>query len=274
MQNKRLKNNIIKTLSVMTGTAIILVLSAYLSSCHIFSKEPKIAFSKGGDYPGYERYFDFIKKVEPDAKLIDLYSMKLNDAAKELESCDGLVLTGGPDVFPGRYGKAYDSSRCEIDYRRDTLEFMLIKKALELKMPVLAICRGEQILNVALGGSLIVDIPTDYDTFVIHRCTDPDTCYHEIKIREGTLLYKITKVTEAKVNTNHHQAVDRLADGLLVTARARDGIIEAYEWKDYASKPFMLAVQWHPERLDTANHMSLPIARYFMEEVKKYREKK
>jgi putative glutamine amidotransferase len=267
-------NNMLKKFSVFTVLTMLLLLSVYLCNCNIFGKEPKIAFSKGGEHKGYENYYDYIKKVEPGVRLVDLYDMKYDDAVKELKSCEGLVLTGGPDVFPGRYGKAFDSSRCEIDYRRDTLEFMLIKKALELKMPLLAICRGEQILNVALGGSLIVDIPKDYDTLVTHRCGNPDSCYHEIKVREGTLLYKITKVNLANVNSNHHQAVDRLADSLIVTARTRDGLIEAYEWEKPDSKPFMLAVQWHPERLDTANPMSLPIGRYFIEETKKYKQVK
>ncbi len=196
------------------------------------------------------------------------------DAVTALEKCSALLLTGGLDVYPGRYGKEYDTSRCKTDPHRDSVEFALIKKAVKMKLPILGICRGEEILNVAMGGSLIVDIPQDYDTIIKHRCNDHSSCLHEINIIPGTFLFEIGKVYIDTVNSFHHQAVDRLAKYFKVAARSNDGLIEAYEWKNPENKPFLLAVQFHPEQLDTNNKLSTPIATYFINEAKKYKANK
>ena len=253
---------------------ILLICTSLLTSCDIFGKDVRIALSKGSEHRGYEKYEEWLNKIDNDVESVDLYDLNFKDAIDELEDCDGLLLTGGPDVHPLRYGKGWDTLRCEIDSRRDSLEFMLIKKALELKIPILGICRGEQILNVALGGTLIVDIPQDYDTMVVHRCGNPDTCFHEVKVLEGSLLHKLTGTSIAKVNSNHHQAVDKIADGLIVTAMSKDGLIEAYEWEKPEGKPFMIAVQWHPERLEESNPMSKPIGKYFLEQTRLYKKNK
>ncbi|MBI5325960.1 MAG: gamma-glutamyl-gamma-aminobutyrate hydrolase family protein [Ignavibacteriae bacterium] len=253
---------------------IIICTSLIFISYTIFGRDVKIVLSKGSEHKGYEKYSEWLNKIDSKVDCIDLYDMSIQDAMKELEDSDGLLLTGGPDVHPSRYGKGWDTLRCEIDSHRDSLEFILIQKALEKKIPILGICRGEQILNVALGGTLIVDIEQDYDTMVVHRCTNPDTCFHEIKVLEGSLLHKLTGTSIAKVNSNHHQAVDKIAEGLSVSARTRDGLIEAFEWSTPDSKPFMLAVQWHPERLDENNPMSKPIGKYFVDKAKEYKKKK
>ncbi len=253
---------------------IMISTSLFLTSCDIFGRDVKIALSKGSEHKGYEKYEEWLNKIDDDVDCIDLYDLKSKEALEVLDDCDGLLLTGGPDVHPERYGKVWDTLRCEIDGRRDTLEFMLIKKALEMKIPILGICRGEQILNVALGGTLIVDIPQDYDTMVVHRCGNYDTCFHEVKVQGGTLLHKLTGTSIAMVNSNHHQAVDKIANGLIVSARSRDGLIEAYEWEKPEGKSFMIAVQWHPERLDNADPMSMPIGKYFIEKSKEYKKRK
>jgi len=264
-------------INIKTNGLLLLIListSIFLTSCDIFGKDVKIALSKGGEHKGYEKYEEWLNKIDDDVDCIDLYDLSLKDALEELEDCDGLLLTGGPDVHPERYGKGWDTLRCEIDKRRDTLEFMLIKKAMEKKIPILGICRGEQILNVALGGTLIVDIPQDYDTMVVHRCDNPDTCFHEVKVLDGSLLQKLTGTSIAKVNSNHHQAVAQIAKGLLVTARTKDGLIEAYEWEKPEANPFLMAVQWHPEKLELTNPMSKPIGKYFIEQAKQYKKRK
>src|SRR3989339_56202 len=253
---------------------ILISTSLFLTSCDIFGRDVKIALSKGSEHKGYEKYGEWLNKIDDDVDCLDLYDLNFKEALEELEDCDGLLLTGGPDVHPERYGKGWDTLRCEIDSRRDTLEFMLIKKAMEKKIPILGICRGEKKLNVALGGTLIVDIPKDYDTMVVHRCGNPDTCFHEIKVLDGSLLHKLTGTSIAKVNSNHHQAVDKIAEELIVTARSRDGLIEAYEWAKPDGKPFMMAVQWHPERLDDNSPMSKPIGKYFIEKSKEYKKRK
>jgi putative glutamine amidotransferase len=141
----------------------------------------------------------------------------------------------------------------------------MIRYAMENHIPLLGICRGHQILNVANKGSLIIDIPSDYDTTIVHRGGDG----HMVRIMEGSLLADLLP-DSGMVNSSHHQAVEVLAPGFQVTAMAPDGIIEAIEPVDRMSHPFILGVQWHPETLVRAdeNHpFSLPILQKFVEEV-------
>ncbi len=268
-----MKKEFMKSLQfrILSYNAIIFLLTLLLVSC---SENPKliIALTKGSGSEHYENYSKWLKNHDKDVEIIDMINLPPEEAVKALEKCSGIVLTGGPDVHPGRFGKESDAGRCSIDLQRDTLEFALIKKALDLDMPVLAICRGEQILNVALGGSLIIDIPTDFDTTVTHQCEDSDNCFHKLNVVEGTLLHDICGEVEGMVNTNHHQAVDELAPGLIASAFTKDGLIEAYEWADHSNKPFMLAVQWHPERLEKDISFSGPIAKYFLQQSENYLE--
>lgn len=256
---------------MLSFNAIVLLFALLLVSC---SDEPKliIALSKGSGSVHYENYSKWLKDHNKNVEIIDMINIPPEEAAKTLEKCSGIVLTGGPDVHPGRFGKESEAGRCSIDLERDTLEFALIEKALELDMPILAICRGEQILNVALGGSLIIDIPTDFDTTVTHQCEDSENCFHDINVVEGTLLHDICSEKEGMVNTNHHQAVDELAPGLIASAFTEDGLIEAFEWADHSKRPFMLAVQWHPERLEKDISFSKPIAKYFLQQSENYLE--
>ncbi len=246
-----------------------LLMSFALYSC---SDQPtlKIAISKAKGSEHYENYSKWLKNVEPNAEYIDLYFIDREEALKVLKECDGLLLSGGPDLHPVYFGKQEDSSRCSIDLVRDTLELSLIKEAMAMNLPILGICRGEQILNVAEGGSLIIDIPSDYPNAVVHQTENPDSCFHPVKIVEDTYLHELAKETIVEVNSNHHQAVDQLANSLLPSAYSPDGIVEAFEWKDKESKPFMLAVQWHPERLDFASPLSSPIANAFIKASKEY----
>ena len=151
----------------------------------------------------------------------------------------------------------------------------LIAKAIEKKMPVIGICRGEQIINVSLGGSLIIDIPTDHDTIIKHRLEDWKNCFHQVNITENSLLDRICKPSDFTTNSNHHQAIDRISNQLVAVAFADDDIIEAVEWKEPNNKGFLLAVQWHPERLDSVNaSLSLPIAREFIFQASQYHQMK
>lgn len=251
---------------IIIHLSFIINISAQTSSDTLF-----IALSKASGSASYQNYINFLKSADSTIVIIDMIKKQAVEAAKSLEKCSALLLTGGLDVYPGRYGKENDTSRCEIDLHRDSVEFALIKKALRMKLPILAVCRGEQILNVAMGGSLIVDIPQDYDTIVKHRCGDDEPCMHEIQIIPGTLLYELGQVMYDTVNTYHHQAVDKLARSFKITARSDDGIIEAYEWKNPKNKPFLLAVQFHPEKLDKKNPLANPIAEKFIIEAKKFK---
>jgi putative glutamine amidotransferase len=226
----------------------------------------KIAFSRCAGTPNYGLYVKWIHHFDSTVKCINLFGCTTDSALNILKECDGLILSGGPDVDPGRYGQASDTGRCKMNEKRDTLEFALIKKAAEMDMPMLGICRGQQILNVAYGGSLIVDISEDHGKKIIHKCKG-DTCLHEISVDTTSVLYYITKQKKGTVNSFHHQAVNKLASVFRITAYADDSIPEAMEWKDPLGKPFMLCVQWHPERLDLKNPFSFALAKAFLKKV-------
>jgi putative glutamine amidotransferase len=164
----------------------------------------------------------------------------------DLDSIDGLLLTGGSDVDPARYGEERTIG-CEApDGERDEFEIRLVELALADRLPILAICRGIQLLNVALGGTLIQDLPTT----ALHRVRNPDdppgrhAVAHTIRVAPGTRLASIVGAGEFAVNSRHHQAVKRVAPSLMVSAVAPDGVIEAVEMP---GDDFVVAVQWHPE---------------------------
>ena len=256
-------------------TSIYFLITILFISCSGTKEETlKIALSKGYPADSYQNYYNWIASADSTANVIEMYNRKLNEALAELENCDALIVTGGADVYPGEYGKEADTARCgKIDFKRDTLEFALRrKKALELEMPIFGICRGEQILNIAMGGSLIVDIPTDYDTIVKHRIVDWRNCYHVVIVEPGSKLAWATSVSSGNVTSNHHQAIDQLADIFKVSARATDGIIEAVEWKNPEDKSFLMAVQWHPERMSKDNQLSWNLLELLLYEAKRYQE--
>lgn len=230
----------------------------------------KIALSKGSGGQSYKNYSKWLESYGDKVEIVDIYVA--DDPLKELSECDALVLTGGPDVDPGRYGKSYESDRCSIDENRDTLEFELLRNALKDKMPILGICRGQQLINVALGGSLIIDIPTDIKNAVIHQLDSGDAL-HRVFLNDNTHLKDIAKVDSALVNSNHHQGIDRLSKELKPSGYTRDGIIESYEWKDVSFKSWLLAVQWHPERLHKDDPLSGPIAEDFLKAAEVYKKK-
>lgn len=216
-------------------------------------------------------YVKLLRRAKADVQYINMYNVPFDSIDIILNKCGGLLLTGGNDVVPAIYGKDKEKNKCEdFDVRRDSLELKLIRAAIKNKMPVLGICRGEQILNVANGGSLFTDIPTDIGKKVSHR--NDTMAYHHVVVKEGTLLYKICGVKEGTVNSAHHQCADKVAGNFIVSAHADDGVVEAYELKDPEAKPFMLGVQWHPERLTEQNPLSTPIAVYFIKKAIEYKQ--
>lgn len=169
-----------------------------------------------------------------------------DDTATLLEGVDGLLLTGGDDVDPALYGEpphpAYDVS----EPGRDAFEIDLVRRALAADVPILAICRGLQVLNVALGGSLIQDIPSEPGLALQHDATgSPTTLAHTIAVTRGSRLASLIGPDETRaVNSRHHQSVRTIGRGLLVTATSPDGIVEAAE---VPTARFCVGVQWHPE---------------------------
>ncbi len=168
-------------------------------------------------------------------------------AAAYLSRIDGLILGGGWDVDPFLYGDEPAPDLRQLEQARDRLELALARGAHGEGMPIFGICRGTQLLNVAMGGTLIQHIPDEIDAPIRHEQVDvrPDALSHHVDIEEGTRLHAIAGTTRARVNTFHHQAVDQVAPGLLISARAPDRVIEGIEDPRH---PFCLGVQWHPER--------------------------
>ncbi|MEK6650117.1 MAG: gamma-glutamyl-gamma-aminobutyrate hydrolase family protein [Bacteroidota bacterium] len=168
----------------------------------------------------------------------------LSPGAAGVDELDALVLTGGGDLHPKFYGRGDALDRAEgVLLERDVYEMKTVERALELDLPILAICRGMQVLNVTLGGSLLVDVASA--GFQDHRGPG----MHKLQVDPHALLFFAAGVREAEVNTSHHQAVDRLGNGLRPSGFATDGVIEAVEWSSKEGMPFLLGVQWHPERI-------------------------
>lgn len=168
-----------------------------------------------------------------------------------LDRIDGLLLTGGGDVDPTLYGSEPVTSMYGIDPNRDRFEMALAKEAYQRKLPVLAICRGIQILNVALGGSLIEDIPAEFGSDYHARIGDEVYVGHQnVEIDVSCGLAAVVGTTQLGVNSIHHQALRRVADGLHPVAWAEDGVIEAIEADD--DEWPLIGVQWHPEYLAEA----------------------
>lgn len=169
-------------------------------------------------------------------------------ASAVLDSVAGLVLTGGGDVDPARYGETPHPKIRSINADRDATESALIQEARSRGTPVLAICRGIQILNVALGGTLVQDISAQCDTSIAHDDEGPrDSRSHEITIEAGSRIEAAMGTRQCSVNSFHHQSVKQVAEGLRITARSPDGVIEGLESMDDAW--WVMAVQWHPEEM-------------------------
>lgn len=162
-----------------------------------------------------------------------------------MENLDGLLLTGGADVEPHRYGHEDIAGVCRCDPDRDALEWAMLEQTQARPLPLLAVCRGAQLLNVFHGGTLLPDLGERND---IHRRQGQAWRAHDVSIRPGSGLQGITGAPGGLVNSSHHQAVDRLATGFRATATSHDGVTEAFEPLRPAA-PFVLAVQWHPEAM-------------------------
>jgi putative glutamine amidotransferase len=162
-----------------------------------------------------------------------------------LAAADGLLLSGGPDVHPRFYGEEPEPGLGEVDEPLDRMELEAARTALEMDLPVFAVCRGIQVLNIAMGGTVFQDIERQVPDCIGHRQkTAKSTTTHTVKIERPSFLHDILRRRRIWVNGKHHQAVKDVAEGLVVAARAPDGVVEAL----FAPKHrFVLGVQWHPE---------------------------
>ena len=208
-------------------------------------------------------YVEWIKNE--NVIILDAYSISNTDSILEL--ADGIILTGGEDINPLEYNDTNNIPVCgPINYKRDTLERKLFEFAFDNKIPLIGVCRGMQMMNVVSGGTLYGDIPTEIGTSVIHR--NYGEVYHEIVLCDtSTLIFPLNTDT-IMVNSWHHQGLKFIPNNLNVIARSFDGLPEAVVMnKDI--HPYMIAVQFHPERLDKNNPIHLRMKSSFYNQLNK-----
>jgi putative glutamine amidotransferase len=193
----------------------------------------------------------YVRAVELDKGAPLVISPHLEKASLRaiFERLDGLILSGGGDVQPVLFGEEDSGLLQHVDEQRDRAELALARWALAEELPLLAICRGIQVLNVATGGTLIQDIPVQVSDARAHSSPTGrprHTVAHTIEVAAGSRLATLVGAGELGVNSAHHQAVKVAGAGLIITARAPDGVIEALEDPEH---PFCVGVQWHPEAM-------------------------
>jgi putative glutamine amidotransferase len=192
--------------------------------------------------------------------------------AEYVRRADGVMISGGDDIQPELYCDPVPANLKRTvgrtDPVRDLLETLLVKEAFAQRKPLLAICRGHQIMNIALGGTLFIDIPTQTKTTTNHtRLKHKDRFVHDVQLEVDSLLARVFGRTTIQVNSSHHQAIQKIAPPLRVTGRSPDGIIEAVELRaeEAAVIPYLLGVQFHPERLVRAHPEYIELFRSFTE---------
>ena len=226
-----------------------------------------ILVTEGGKFNGYERayvnhtYVNAVIKAGGIPFIIP-FNTDENVTKEQINYIDGLILSGGQDVSPQLFGEEPRQNIGETFLDRDNFEILLLKTAVKNKKPVLGICRGHQIINVAFGGSLHQDLAYDKDIFIKHSQDSKwDIPTHTIETKKESFIESIYG-NSAMVNSYHHQLVNKVADGFKVTALSKDSGIEAIE--NISDNTFILGVQWHPEALFHKDVHSLKLFEEFI----------
>ena len=244
-----------------TKRTILLILALMTSICSCSKQDaPLIGISCGRTSTGAAtlatNYTDAIAKAGGIPVVLPI----IDDPALAeslLAKVDGIVFSGGPDLDPVEYGEEILNETVSIDAVRDRSDLLLARAALASGKPVLAICRGEQLMNVVLGGSLYQDLPAQVEGVLPHSDTT-----HMIGVEKGSVLFDLFGSDSLMVNTFHHQAVKDVAPGSRVTARSSDGVVEAFENAN------VLAVQFHPERMFQTDPSWLALFRYLVDKAR------
>ncbi len=220
------------------------------------------------DCSKYEKYASWISH-ESGVEVIKL-SHSLNDV-DSIKRCKGILLTGGEDVHPRFYKQPELLQYCypdDVDERRDEFELEVIEYTQRQGLPLLGICRGLQIANVFFGGTLIPDLPS-FGKYNHSKFGEGKDRYHSVSIDSQSQLSKITTLTIGEVNSAHHQAANHVGKDLVANCFSSEGVIEGLERIQPDGKPYLMLVQWHPERMnDQTNPLTAAIKKNFLDEVR------
>lgn len=235
----------------------------------------KIALTYTGSDEKHDNYVQWLKANEN----IEVIKVSVEDNnLHEVADCDALVLAGGRDIHPRFYGNKktdYPNSPNDFDEQRDAFEMAAFQIAQDKKNPVLGICRGMQLINCFFSGTLKQDLGEDLNK--IHKIEAVHDKAHGITIEANTVMSEFIRIERGVVNSAHHQAIDKLGEGLKVNCIADDGTIEGLEWTVTGDKPFLLCVQWHPERMSKLGLEESPLSKNirnkFIEEIKNQKQK-
>lgn len=239
--------------------------------------KPRIAITADAQRVKDPEYLRSYKRAveKAGAEPVLLHEVEPDDIEAALDNFDGLLLPGGADVDPMEYGARDHQSVSKAPPEYDRLELEAARVALRRDLPTLAICRGVQVMNVALGGTLYVDLPEEYEASnglkLQHRQTPPHPRHeatHPVDFQDGSTLSRVLGSHMVPTNSMHHQALRRVAHDLVPIGQTRDGIIEAVEAR--TNHPFYVGVQWHPEEMVDVDEPSRTL---FAEFVRRARER-
>jgi len=230
----------------------------------------KIGVTFTGTDDKHNNYLNWLKVNE----LIEITRLSWHDNnLNTVRNLDGIVLSGGLDMHPKYYHNSitdYPNAPIKFDEKRDEFEMAVFEMSQQKKIPVLCVCRGMQLLNCLLGGTLTQDIGPAANH--IHQFEHNDKA-HGVKIVHGTLLHEIAGIDRTVTNSAHHQSINKLGEGLAINCTSDDGIIEGLEWDNRDEKSFLLGVQWHPERMYKFHLEDSPVSKNirdrFIDEIKK-----
>ena len=230
-----------------------------------------VIVDEAGSFAGYKRAYvnkDYVDAVirAGGVPLIIPFSVDKEVIISQAQLIDGLILSGGHDINPYNYGQEPSQKIGETFPERDTYEIILLEESKKRNIPILGICRGFQLINVAAGGTLYQDLSLIPGNILKHnQVSNPTLKTHKIEIKKNSFISSIFG-KETMVNSFHHQVINKVANDFIVVAKASDGVVEAIEHKTYK---FLVAVQWHPEMLAVNCEKARVLFSKFVEEAKK-----